>query len=64
MKWTLLAAGIYTVLLIVFAERQVRARVERLSSGDILRIDGESAAKAPLTTKPIHQSDLRTRGGS
>ena len=52
MKWTLLAAGIYTLLLISFAERQVRAGIERLSSADILRMDGEALLKRPSLQSP------------
>jgi hypothetical protein len=52
MKWTLLAAGIYALLLIAFAERQVRAGIERLSSVDILRIDGEALLKHPSLQSP------------
>ena len=52
MKWTLLAAGIYTLLLFSFAERQVRAGIERLFSADILRMDGEALLKHPSLQSP------------
>jgi hypothetical protein len=51
MKWTLLAAGIYTAFLLAMAERQAGAGIGRLTTS-VLRIDNYTLIKRASVQSP------------